>query len=62
LFFSLFFKGDSVNIFEDLSKSIKSPPESKTDAEISETDRNLIEEQKPLFEVIIFFSIGILLV
>ena len=45
------FQGDSVDIFEHISKSIKSPEEKQEDQRMSNAEQVLAEEQKPLFEV-----------
>jgi len=50
----LIFSGDSVDIFEDISKSIRSQQEKKQDQPTENTEHILAEEQKPLFEVIFF--------
>jgi len=50
--FCFYFQGDSVNIFEDISKSIRTPQEIKQEQRTDNVEQILAEEQKPLFEVI----------
>lgn len=50
-FFSLDGLGDSVNIFEDISKTARLGEEKKDEQPSDNADLNLAEEQKPLFEV-----------